>query len=637
MTSPVKLYVYDLSNGLAKQLSLQLTGKQIDGIWHTSVVVFGKEIFYGQGISITQPGRSHHGQPLEVIDMGETAIDEETFNEYLEEMRQHYTADKYHLLDFNCNSFTNDVIGFLTGGSIPERIKDLPSDFLSTPFGAALRPTIDNMYRRPTPGAPTAPAPAPSADFASNPALASSILQAVASQAAGGAGPSTQSPQPQHPLPATSTLTAPIHPCTNPASFHNLLKTHRAVVADFTDQYCGPCRAIAPEFERLAEEKGVRVGHSGRGAAFTSVDIRVGQGQALAAEYGIRATPTFLFFLDGKKISEVKGANAAALRSEVDLLLYQAYPPHPHTKLDLPAIQKLSLDPILFKQVPALETVLAKLSSSVTAITWPADAPMTMAQQRQPNGATSHVTAQPAALTAWTSATSTLTSVLSAEALFPLADLWRLVILDPSAGTWCASAIASNSPDPITTLLRAHQKDPAARNLLLTTLRLLANAFAHSTLGRTLVSGATRGEVTAVLVPALLHEHAGVRTAAASVAFNAAAALQKARVESVRSGGGGYADGEDEDWEIEMVSAVVEALDKERSSEDVVHRLTACLAFLLRLSPFYETQVVPLLEVLQAKNILLSKLDKGGCGEEGVVKKDIRSLVEEVAQKLCPA
>ncbi|KAL1689367.1 PPPDE putative peptidase domain-containing protein [Schizophyllum commune] len=635
MASPVKLYVYDLSNGLAKQLSLQLTGKQIDGIWHTSVVVFGKEIFYGQGISVTQPGRSHHGQPLEVIDMGETAIDEETFNEYLEEMRQHYTADKYHLLDFNCNSFTNDVIGFLTGRSIPERIKDLPSDFLSTPFGAALRPTIDNMYRRPTPGAPTAPTPAPSADFASNPALASSILQAVASQAAGGVGPSNQSSQ--QPLHATDTLTAPIHPCTNPASFHNLLKTHRAVVADFTDQYCGPCRAIAPEFERLAEEKGVRVGHSGRGAAFTSIDIRVGQGQALAAEYGIRATPTFLFFLDGKKISEVKGANAAALRSEVDLLLYQAYPPHPHTKLDLPAIQKLSLDPILFKQVPALETVLAKLSSSVTTITWPADAPMTMAQQRQPNGATSHVTAQPAALTAWTSATSTLTSILPAEALFPLADLWRLVILDPAAGTWCASAIASHAPDPITTLLRAHQKDPSARNLLLTTLRLLANAFAHQTLGRTLVSGATRAEFTAVLVPALLHEHAGVRTAAASVAFNSAGALQRARVESVRSGGGGYADGEDEDWEIEMVSAVVEALDKERASEDVVHRLTACLAFLLRLSPFYDTQVVPLLEVLQAKNILLGKLEKGGCGENGMLKPEIRGLVEEVAQKLCPA
>lgn len=34
MTSQVKLYVYDLSNGMAKQLSRQLTGRQIDGIWY---------------------------------------------------------------------------------------------------------------------------------------------------------------------------------------------------------------------------------------------------------------------------------------------------------------------------------------------------------------------------------------------------------------------------------------------------------------------------------------------------------------------------------------------------------------------------------------------------------------------------
>lgn len=77
MSVPVKIYVYDLSNGLAGQLSLQLTGKQIDGVWsvlswcnlmysliyykyrHTSVVAFGKEIFYGQGICETEPGKSH--------------------------------------------------------------------------------------------------------------------------------------------------------------------------------------------------------------------------------------------------------------------------------------------------------------------------------------------------------------------------------------------------------------------------------------------------------------------------------------------------------------------------------------------------------------------------------------------------
>ena len=36
--SNVQLYVYDLSNGLARQLSLSLTGKQIDGIWYTSLI-----------------------------------------------------------------------------------------------------------------------------------------------------------------------------------------------------------------------------------------------------------------------------------------------------------------------------------------------------------------------------------------------------------------------------------------------------------------------------------------------------------------------------------------------------------------------------------------------------------------------
>jgi hypothetical protein len=35
MSSPVELYVYDLSNGMARQLSVQLTGRQIDGIWYT--------------------------------------------------------------------------------------------------------------------------------------------------------------------------------------------------------------------------------------------------------------------------------------------------------------------------------------------------------------------------------------------------------------------------------------------------------------------------------------------------------------------------------------------------------------------------------------------------------------------------
>ena len=35
-----------------------------------------------------------HGAPLEILDMGETSLDEDTFDEYLSELKEHYTADK---------------------------------------------------------------------------------------------------------------------------------------------------------------------------------------------------------------------------------------------------------------------------------------------------------------------------------------------------------------------------------------------------------------------------------------------------------------------------------------------------------------------------------------------------------------
>lgn len=68
-----------------------------------------------------------------------------------------------------------------------------------------------------------------------------------------------------------------------------------------------------------------------------------------------------------------------------------------------------------------------------------------------------------------------------------------------------------------------------------------------------------------------------------------------------------------------------------------VHRLAASLAFFLRLSPHYEAQIQPLLEVLQTQQTLKGKLAKGpGWDKEGgIAKKDIRRLVEEVADRLC--
>lgn len=101
---------------------------------HTSLVLFGMEVFYGQGISIiSPPGTTHHGTPQKRLPMGSTFLDRETFLEYIEGLKEVYAADKYHLLDFNCNSFTNDVLGFLNGGTIPDDIRSASSIIVPLP------------------------------------------------------------------------------------------------------------------------------------------------------------------------------------------------------------------------------------------------------------------------------------------------------------------------------------------------------------------------------------------------------------------------------------------------------------------------------------------------------------------------
>lgn len=627
---------------MARQLSRQLTGRQIDGIWHTSVVVFGKEVFYGQGISTTLPGRSHHGAPLQVIDMGNTSIDEETFDEYLTEIRDHYTSDKYHLLDFNCNSFTNDCIGFLTGGSIPDFIKDLPADFLSTPFGAALRPTIDAMFRRPTSNeaTPSIPSPAPVPSPTSDSQLAASILQAVAAQA-----------QSSTPL-ATATVGTPLHAVTNPSSFHSFLRTHRAAVAFFTSATCPPCKMIEPVFEKLAKEKGVKF--DGSGVGFAKIDIGAGLGSNVASEWSVRATPTFIFFLEGQKVDELKGADANELQTQIDFLAFRAYPPHPHSSISVPAVEALSLSPILFMQVPSFETVLSKLSSFIRAAEdWPKEnnskdqverilseivGPYLKTRFSTPPPS-KPIAASQSMLVSWSQATLMLSRGLPMPSLFPLIDLWRLAVLDSSIAGWLFTV---SSSDPLSVMLakatealRSSESTPGLRNLILITLRLFSNAFATPTLLKKLFFPEMKSAITAMLINSLLHTDTAVRTAASSLAFNFSVTLQKGRIEKIRGNNYAEAVAEDEDWEVEVVSAVVEALDRETSSEEVVHRLTASLAFLIRLSPFYEAQICPLLESLQARSILQSKLGKGG-KDGGTTKKEVKRLVEEVALKLCP-
>ncbi|KAF8094632.1 hypothetical protein N665_0358s0014 [Sinapis alba] len=141
----VTLNVYDLSRGLARQLSASLLGKVIEGVWHTGIVVYGNEYFFGGGIQHLPAGTTPYGAPLRSIEMGESYVPKDVFEMYLEEISPRYTAESYNLLTHNCNNFSNEVSQFLVGKGIPDYILQLPSEVMNSPMGGLLMPMIQNL------------------------------------------------------------------------------------------------------------------------------------------------------------------------------------------------------------------------------------------------------------------------------------------------------------------------------------------------------------------------------------------------------------------------------------------------------------------------------------------------------------
>lgn len=153
-TQAVKLFIYDISKGLASQLGPMLIGRPLEGIWHTSIVVYGHEYFFGgSGIESCPPCGTILGAPDKQLDLGATEVPSEMFIEYLSELGSDaFKPEKYELFEHNCNNFTAEVSQFLTGKKIPGYITNLPGEVLSTPMGQMLKSMMENMKVTPSVG-----------------------------------------------------------------------------------------------------------------------------------------------------------------------------------------------------------------------------------------------------------------------------------------------------------------------------------------------------------------------------------------------------------------------------------------------------------------------------------------------------